>query len=113
MKITDRKFSRNAPKKALLYGLAQSLIIKERITTTLVRGKEAARLTEHLITTGKKADLSAERELRRYLSDQAARKVIKDLVPRYQDRNGGYTRVVKLGQRGSDGAEVAFIELVR
>lgn len=113
MKSTVRKFSRNAPKKALLTGLAQSLIIKEQIKTTLVRGKEAARLTERLITTGKKGDLSAQRELRRYLSDQAAQKVIKELAPRYQERNGGYTRVVKIGQRGSDGAQIAFIELVK
>lgn len=113
MKTTARKFSRKAPKKALLDSLAQSLIIKERIKTTLVRGKEAARLTEHYITIGKKGNLGAERELRRHLSDQAARKVIKELGPRYQDRQGGYTRVVKLGQRSSDGAEVAFIELVQ
>lgn len=113
MKTTVRKFSRKAPKKALLTGLAQSLIIKERVKTTLIRGKEAARLAEHFITIGKKGNLSAGRELRRYLSDKAVQKVVKELVPRYQDRQGGYTRVIKLGQRASDGAEVAFIELVK
>ncbi len=112
MKSSTRKFSRKSPEKALLSGLAQSLILKERIRTTQMRGKEAARLAERLISRGKKGDLAAQRELRKHLSDSAARKVVKELAPRYRERAGGCTRVVKLGQRSSDGAELVFVELI-
>ncbi len=113
MKTGNGKFSRKAPGKALLSGLAQSLILKERIKVTQAKGKEAARLTEKLITKAKKQDLLAQRELRRSLSNQAVKKIIKELAPRYQERAGGYTRVIKLGQRSSDGAPMVFIELVK
>jgi large subunit ribosomal protein L17 len=112
MKTTSRKFSRKSPEKALMQGLAQSIILKERIKTTQIRGQEAARFTEKIITKGKQGDLSAHREIRRHLSDKAAKKVINDLALRYKDRAGGYTRVIKLGQRSSDGARMVFIELV-
>lgn len=113
MKISDRKFSCKPSNQALLTGLVQSLILEERIKTTQVRGREAARLAEKLITKGKQGDLSGQRELRRYLSNSAAKKVANDLTQRYQNRTGGYTRVVKLGQRSSDGAKMVFVELVK
>ncbi len=113
MKTASRKFSRKSPEKDLLGGLAHSLILKERIKTTRVKGKEAARLTEQFITRGKKGDLAARRALRRSLSLPAVRKVVNELAPRYQNRAGGYTRLVKLGQRASDGAEMVFVELIK
>ncbi len=113
MKTTVKKFSRKSPKKALLFGLAQSLIMKERIKTTYARGKEASSLVERIITVGKGDSLSAQRLLSRNLSESIAKKVIKDLAPRYKERNGGYTRLVKLGRRSSDGAEIVFLEFVK
>ncbi len=113
MRISDRKFSRKPSNQALLMGLAQSLILKERIKTNQVRGREAARLAEKLITKGKQENLAGQRELYRYLSSKAAKKVIKDLALRYQKRSGGYTRVIKLGQRNSDGARMVFVELIK
>jgi len=113
MKISDRKFSRKPSNQALLTGMAQSLILKERIKTTQVKGREAAKLTEKLITKGKQGDLAGQKELRRYLSNNAAKKVANDLAQRYQNRAGGYTRIIKLGQRSSDGAKMVFVELVK
>ena len=113
MKATSKKFARKSPEKALIFGLAQSLILKGRVKTTFSRGREASNLTEKLITLGKKETLSGQRLLRRYLSDIAVKKIVKDLVPRYQERAGGYTRLIKLERRLSDGAEIVFIELIQ
>lgn len=113
MKTATRKFSRKPSEGALLSGLAQSLILKERIKTTRVKGKEAARLAERMITRAKKGDLGSRRELRRQLGATAVKKLMDDLSARYQSRAGGYTRIIKLGQRSTDGAEIVFVELVK
>ena len=109
-----RKLSRKAgPRKALLRGLATSVVLYERIKTTLPKAKEAQPIVEKLITLGKKGDLSAIRALGAYLyGDNAVQKLVTEIAPIYKDRNGGYTRIVKLGNRPGDNAPVAILELV-
>lgn len=99
--------------KALMRSLATSLVLHEKITTTTAKAKELRRHIEPLITKGKKNDLHARRQLLSYLYEEAAvNKVLNDLSVRYKDKNGGYTRVVKLKNRKGDGAQVARIEFV-
>lgn len=99
--------------KALMRSLATSLVLHEKITTTTAKAKKLRRHIEPLITKGKKNDLHARRQLLSYLYEESAvNKVLNDLSVRYKDRNGGYTRVVKMKNRKGDGAQVARIEFV-
>jgi large subunit ribosomal protein L17 len=109
-----RKFSRDmGQRKALLRSLATSVILYEKVKTTLPKAKEIRPIVEKLITTAKKGDLSAIRELNKYLLDEkAAQKLISELGPLYKDRNGGYTRIVKIQNRFGDNASMAIIELL-
>lgn len=110
VKHFDRK---SGPRKALLRGLVLSLVEHERITTTVDRAKETRRHAERAITLGKKGDLSATRLLMaRYPNKEAVTKIVKDLSPRFADRPGGYTRIIKIGRRPGDTAEMAFLEFV-
>jgi large subunit ribosomal protein L17 len=109
-KILDRKI---AARKALLKSLATNLVLYEKIKTTTGKAKALRPLIEKLITKGKKNDLNARRELLRYLyKKNAIKKVLEELSPRYKDRKGGYTRIIKLGRRQGDCAEIAQIEFV-
>jgi large subunit ribosomal protein L17 len=100
-------------RKALLRSLATSVILYEKVKTTLPKAKEIRPIVEKLITTAKKGDLSAIRELNKYLLDEkAAQKLISELGPLYKDRNGGYTRIVKIQNRFGDNASMAIIELL-
>lgn len=109
-----RKLGRSLDqRRALLKGLAANLIIKEKITTSQAKAKELRPFVERLITRAKKNDLAAVRYLARYLPSPARRKLLTEVAPRYQERKGGYTRIVKLGQRRTDGAAMALIELVK
>ncbi len=92
--------------------LASSLILHKKIRTTETKAKELRRFVEPLITKAKAGDLHRRRLVRRYLSDVVAQKLFNDIAPLYKDRAGGYTRIIKLGPRGSDGAKMAVIELV-
>ncbi len=96
--------------------LALALIAEEKIETTEAKAKATARYVEKLITKAKKNDLATRRLIKSRLGsggDKATVKLLEDLAPRYKDRNGGYTRVVKTGNRiGSDGASMAIVELV-
>ena len=103
---------RVGPRKALLQSVARSLILKERITTTEARAKEVSPLIEKLITKAKKGDLAARREILKRMSPQVTNKMIDVLAVKYKDRSGGYTRILKMGARQSDGARMAVIELV-
>ena len=105
---------RNArQRKPLLRNLATSLIMKEKITTTQAKGKWARAFVERLITTGKSNTLHARRQIIQALNDaKAAHKVVTTLGPRFQDRNGGYSRMVKLTPRPGDAAERVVIELL-
>lgn len=109
-----RKLGRTAShRKATLAALATALFVHKRITTTVAKAKEARGFAERLITFAKRGDLSARRHVRRFIHD---RKVVKNLfdeiAPKYTERAGGYTRVVKLGQRAGDAAPLAILELV-
>lgn len=110
-KTLDRSSS---ARKALLRGLATSVVLYEHVNTTLAKAKAVRPLVERLITKGKKKTLVSRRQLMQVLlSESAVNKVLEELGPRYQERPGGYTRIVKLGTRKGDGAEVAQIQLVK
>ena len=109
-----RKFSRKTDqRKAFLRNLAVSLVMKERIKTTESRAKALRSLVERLITKGKKGNLVSRRYVAKYLSAAAAKKVSKEIAPRFSDRQGGYVRIIRLGRRLSDGAGMVYIEFVK
>lgn len=109
-----RKLGRNsAHRKAMLRNLVTDLFREERITTTDTRAKEARREAEKLITLAKRGDLHARRQVLSYVYDETVvTKLFDDIAPRYSERNGGYTRILKLGPRRGDCAEAVFLELV-
>ena len=109
-----RKLSRQRDqRKALLKNLAAHLILREKIITTEAKAKEIKPFVEKLITKSKKNDLSSVRYLSGYLPIKARQKIISQIGPRYQKRAGGYTRIIKLGPRKTDGAKMAIIELIK
>jgi|AntAceMinimDraft_18_1070375.scaffolds.fasta_scaffold09195_4 large subunit ribosomal protein L17 len=109
-----RKFHREAgQRKALIQGLARALVLKERITITDAKAKDLSSYIEKKISKAKKGDLSARRELRKTFSNTVVKKLISEIAPRYKERTGGYTRILKLGPRKSDGAKMAIIEFVK
>ena len=100
-------------RKAMLSNMMTSLFANERITTTQIRAKALGRTAEKVITFAKKGDVHARRQVLRVIADkQIVSKLFDELGPRYKSRNGGYTRVVKLGPRRGDGAFMSIIELV-
>ena len=109
-----RKLGRDsAHRKAMLRNLVTDLLREGRITTTDTRAKEARRQAEKMITLGKRGDLHARRQALAYIYDEAVvTKLFEDIAPRYEDRQGGYTRILKLGPRQGDNAEMVFLELV-
>ncbi|MES2856584.1 MAG: 50S ribosomal protein L17 [Bdellovibrionota bacterium] len=103
----------SGPRKALLRGLVTSLVEHGRIKTTVARAKELRRHVEKAITLGKDQTLHAQRLLMsRYPNEDTVSTIMKDLAPRFKTRAGGYTRILKLGNRPGDNAEMAFIEFV-
>lgn len=95
----------------LLRNLVTSLILNGRIRTTEAKAKAIKPLADKMITLGKQGDLAARRQAAAWLLDpKAVQKLFNELAPRYQDRRGGYTRVVRLGERKGDGAPVALVE---
>ncbi|MBQ3291945.1 MAG: 50S ribosomal protein L17 [Mogibacterium sp.] len=109
-----KKLGRNsAHRKSMLRNLVTDLFREGRITTTDMRAKEAGRQAEKLITIAKKGDLHARRQVLEYLFDEAVvAKLFDEIAPKYENRNGGYTRTLKLGPRQGDNAEVVYLELV-
>jgi large subunit ribosomal protein L17 len=112
--VYGRKFNRDTnSRKALLSGLAKSLIQYEQIKTTLPKAKDIRPIVEKLVTLGKRNTLHARRQLISALgSNELATKVLNILSTRYKDRQGGYTRIVKAGFRHGDMAPMAFIEFL-
>lgn len=103
-----------APRKALLRNLAMSVILYENVNTTLAKAKAVRPIVEKLITKGKHKSLVARRALMKELPvESAVLKVLEELGPRYAERKGGYTRIIKLGARKGDGAEIAQIQLIK
>jgi len=109
-----RKFSRKKDqRKALLRSLASALFQNEKIKTTEAKAKEVSGFAEKYITRAKKGDLASRRLLLKYFPKKIVKKMIDEIGPRYKKRNGGYTRIIKLGARKSDSAKMAIIELVK
>ena len=109
-----RKLGRpTAHRKAMLRNQVTDLLREGRITTTITRAKETRRMAEKMITLGKRGDLHARRQVLAYVYDESVvTKLFEEIAPKYADRNGGYTRILKLGPRRGDNAEVVFLELV-
>jgi large subunit ribosomal protein L17 len=110
---------RSDQRKAMLRDLVTQLIIHERITTTNTKAKEVQRIVEKMVTLGKKDTLASRRQAAQTVrfieaNDQqnALQKLFADIAPRYQERSGGYTRVLKMGPRRGDATEMAIIEFV-
>ncbi|MBI4261705.1 MAG: 50S ribosomal protein L17 [Actinobacteria bacterium] len=102
-----------AHQRLLLGNLAASLFTHERINTTEAKAKAVRPLAEKLITFAKRGDVAARREVLKVVPDRdVVHKLFSEIAPRYAERNGGYTRILKLGQRQGDGAPMARIELV-
>ncbi|GAE26065.1 MULTISPECIES: 50S ribosomal protein L17 [Halalkalibacter] len=111
----------SAGRKALFRDLATDLIINERIETTEAKAKELRSIVEKMITLGKRGDLHARRQaaafIRREVANEetgedAIQKLFSDIATRYEERQGGYTRILKMGPRRGDGAPMVIIELV-
>ena len=123
-----RKLGRtSSQRKALLRDLVSDLVINDRITTTVPRAKETSKLADKLVTLGKRGDLHARRQALSILRNELAtveetedeiivesvvQKLFNDIAPRYETRNGGYTRVLKTEPRRGDGAPMAILEFV-
>jgi len=112
--ISGHKLGRNpAHRRATLRNLVTNLIEKERIQTTLLRAKAARPLAERMITLGKRDSLHARRQAAAFLmTPGATQKLFSELAPRFAERNGGYTRIVRTGWRIGDGAELAILEWI-
>ena len=106
------KLGRNTShRRALLRNLVTSLVLEERVRTTVPKAKAIRPWAERMITLGKRGTLHARRQAASYLQDPAAvAKLFEDIAPRFGDRAGGYTRIVRTGFRVGDNAEMAFIE---
>jgi large subunit ribosomal protein L17 len=104
---------KTAHRKSMLRNLVTDLLREGRIQTTECKAKEARREAEKMITLGKRGDLHARRQVLAYVVDEdVVTKLFDEIAPRYEERNGGYTRILKLGPRRGDTAEVVFLELV-
>ena len=100
-------------RRALLRGLTTSVVLHERVRTTLTRAKAVRPRVEKMITLAKRDTLHARRQAAAYLFEpRAVRKLFDSIGPRFADRAGGYTRIVRLGPRSGDGAELAVLELL-
>lgn len=113
-RITGRRLGRSSGHRRALYrNLVTDLLGYEKITTTEAKAKEVRGLADKMITLGKKGGLHARRQALAFVLDEkTVEKVFSDLAPRYVERSGGYTRLVKLGPRLGDGAPMVRLELV-
>jgi len=103
----------SGPRKALLRGAVTSLLTHERIRTTETRAKEIRIIAEEMITLAKQNDLSARRQAVAVVQDKdVVRKLFNEIAPRYETREGGYTRILKIGPRRGDAAPMVILELV-
>jgi large subunit ribosomal protein L17 len=109
-----RKLGRDAShRKALYANLTASLIEHGRIKTTVAKAKEVRPVAEEMITLGRRGDVPARRQALKFLRSQdVVHKLFSEVGPRFADRPGGYSRIVKLGPRQGDAAEMAYLELV-
>ncbi|MEW6183991.1 MAG: 50S ribosomal protein L17 [Bacillota bacterium] len=100
-------------RKSILRNMVTSLFKEEKITTTETRAKEVRSIAERMVTLAKRGDLPARRQALRYIYDEeVVQKLFNNIGPRYQTKPGGYTRMLKIGQRRGDAAEMVVLELV-
>ena len=100
-------------RKAMLRNQVTSFLENGKITTTVTRAKETRSMAEKMITLGKKGTLAARRQALAYITkEDVVTKLFNEIAPKYADRNGGYTRIYKLGERRGDSAQMAILELV-
>jgi len=112
-RIKKRTLSRKAgPRKALEKSLLRSLILQEKIETTQAKAKDISPMAEKLVTRAKKGGIAQRRYLQALLGSVSAKKLIEEVAPRYLERKGGYTRIIKRRPRRSDSAKLAIIEFV-
>lgn len=109
-----RKLGRPTDQRlAMLRALVTFLLEKGKIETTVARSKEVKAMAEKMITLGKKGDLHSKRQVYAFVTKESvSKKLFDEIAPKYADRNGGYTRIYKLGPRRGDAAEMAIIELL-
>ena len=109
-----RKLGRDSSaRKALLRGIVTSLFQHERIETTEAKAKELRKVADKMLTLAKRGDLHARRQVMAYMMDEdVVKKLCDDVAPKYTDRQGGYTRIIKAGVRQGDAAPMVIIELV-
>ena len=114
-RISFRKLSRtHEHRRALLRNMVTSLFLHERIETTVAKAKESRRLAERMITFAKRGDLAARRHVARFvMKPDVTHKLFETIAPWYAERNGGYTRIVRIGRRLGDAGETAYLELVK
>ena len=109
-----RKFSRKiGPRKALLRVLVNNFLVHEKIKTTEAKAKELRSIVEKMVTRARDASVADRRILVKELTSKMTKKIVEEIAPRYKERKGGYTRIIKLGPRNSDGAKMAIIEFVK
>ena len=100
-------------RKAMLRAMVTFLLEKGKIETTVSRAKEVRSMAEKMITIGKQDDLHSKRQVYSFITkEDVAKKVFDEISPKYKEKNGGYTRIIKIGPRRGDAAEMAIIELV-
>ena len=109
-----RKLGRTSDhRKAMLRAMVTFLLEKGKIETTVTRAKEVRSMAEKMITTAKQDNLHSKRQVYSFITKESvAKKVFDEIAPNYKEKNGGYTRIVKIGPRRGDAAEMAIIELV-
>ncbi len=114
MSLKNRKLGRTSDqRKAMLRAMVTYLLENGQIKTTVTRAKEVAPVAEKMITLAKQNNLASYRQALAFITrEDVAKKVFDEIAPKYAERNGGYTRITRLGARRGDAAEVAVIELV-
>ena len=113
-RVAGRKLGRKTAHRIMMFrNLVTSFLDKERIRTTLPRAKEVRPIAERMITLGKRESLHARRQALAFIKDpQVVSKLFETLAPRFAERKGGYTRIIRLGFRDGDGAQMALLELI-
>ncbi len=113
-RVAGKKLGRKTPHRMMMFrNMVTSLLDKERIRTTLPRAKALRPIAEHMITLGKKESLHARRQALTFVKDpKVVSKLFSTIAPRFAQRNGGYTRIIRLDFRDGDGAQMAILELI-
>jgi large subunit ribosomal protein L17 len=113
-RVAGKKLGRKTAHRIMMFrNMVTSLFDKERVRTTIDRAKAVRPIAEKMITLGKRADLHARRQALAYIKDPAVvSKLFDTLAPRFAQRQGGYTRIIRLGFRDGDGAQMAYLELI-